>query len=148
MTTSLETLNRVAIALAGTDFMWTAHNAPSQLDSAHRIGLTAWLQTAQNGLCAACGESLAGERVDLCHIVASRRSGHGIMAGNVYVGHVGCNSDDSKVFGNGAVPLASLIRADIVALAFPTRAECVSIAKGIRAKREARRAARIAAAGM
>lgn len=134
----------LAATLAGEDFRWTHPAAPAQPNSEHRIGLTIMLAAAQGGICAACGEALAGERTDLCHIVPSRVSGRGTMPGNVYVGHASCNSDDAKIFANGIVPLASLIRADVVQQAHPTRKDCVSAARAVRATREARRAARLA----
>ena len=132
--------------LAGTDYLWTHRDAPSTLDSAHRRGLTRILAHRQGWLCAACGDSLNGERFDLCHIVASRKTERGVMPGNVYVGHTSCNDDDSKVFSNdgGIVPLDSLTRSDLVQTVHPTRAECVAHDKRGRAVKDARRARRAA----
>lgn len=146
-TQALETLRSRALLLAGDDYRWTSPNAPASVDSAHRFGLTLILTDMQAGVCAACGEMLAGERTDLCHLVPSRVGNSGVMPGNVYVGHTACNSDDSRLFANGPVPLASLARVDVVAIAHPTRKECVARHASVKAHRETRRAARVARLG-
>lgn len=130
----------VALALAGDDFKWNTADAPAQVDSKHRRGLTLLLLAAQGNVCAACGDAADGA-MELCHIVASRVSGRGLMPGNVYVGHKGCNDDDSKVYGD-VVPLSSLVRADVVPLSFPTRKACHGAADAADAVRAARRARR------
>lgn len=134
----------LATVLAGPDYKWTHADAPTQVDSKHRRGLTMLLAAAQNGLCAACGDTLDGT-TELCHIVASRVSGRGLMAGNVYAGHKGCNDDDAKVYGD-IVPLDSMVRADLIPLAFPTRKAChaeADKADKVRADRRSRRMARM-----
>lgn len=131
----------VAAALAGSDYRWTHADAPKQLDSKHRRGLTLLLLAAQGNVCAACGDFADGA-MELCHLTASRVSGRGIMPGNVYVGHKGCNDDDNKVYGD-IVPLSSLVRGDIVPVSFPTRQAChvaADEADAVRAARRARRA--------
>lgn len=149
MTTSLFALHSLAVALAGTDYMWNSPDAPSTLDSAHRRGLTRILAHRQGWVCAACGDDMRGERYDLCHIVASRRTERGVMPGNAYVGHTSCNSDDDKRYAvnGGVVPLASLVRSDVVQTVHPTRAECVRHdRKGstVKRDRQARRDAALA----
>lgn len=132
----------LATALAGPDYRWEHAQAPTQVDSKHRRGLTLLLTQAQGGLCAACGDALEGP-VNLCHIVASRISGRGLMPGNIYVGHVGCNDDDSKVFGD-IVPVSSMVRPDLISLAFPTRKACLAAVveeEAVRAERRERRMA-------
>lgn len=132
-----------AISAAGDDFTWNTPNAPAQIDSAHRQGLTAILTDRQQGLCLACGDTLAGA-IDLCHIVPSRKGNAGVMGGNVYVGHGQCNLDDAFLFGNGIVPLASLARLDLLVTSLPTRAACVARAVEAKTRRVAIRAARLA----
>lgn len=132
-----------AIALAGADFKWTNANAPKSKRSDEIAGITDILANdIQGGLCVACGDVLDGA-IQLCHIVASRKSGFGIMAGNVYAGHVGCNDDDYKVFGD-IVPLDSLVRADLIADSLPTRQASLARYAELQARREARRARRVA----
>lgn len=130
-----------AIALAGDDFRWNTEGAPKSKRSDEIAGLTDILANdIQGGVCVACGDVLDGA-IQLCHIVASRKSGFGIMAGNVYAGHVGCNDDDYKVYGD-IVPMESLIRADLIAEALPTRQASLTRYAALQAKREARRARR------
>ena len=125
------------VMLAGPDFRWDSEGAPKQLDSRHRQGLTILLAQAQSGICVACGDPLAGERTDLCHIVASRVSGRGVMPGNVYVGHASCNDADAKEFGD-VVPLDSLASLDLLPMTFPTRQECLRAAKHLADVRQER----------
>lgn len=128
-------------AMAGPDFRWDTPNAPKQLDSRHRQGLVILLASMQAGLCVACGDALAGERVDLCHIVASRISGRGVMPGNTYIGHSGCNDDDAKAFGD-IVPIRSLAMPELVAMSHPTRKECLAASAEYAATRKERLAYR------
>jgi len=132
-------------SIAGSDFKWNSPDAPAQIDSRHRQGLTMWLAKAQGMVCAACGDSLMGETMELCHIVASRLSGRGVMPLNIYVGHKGCNDDDAKAFGD-ILPIASLLRADVIVSAFPSRKVCLAESAesdSVRAERRNRRLAAI-----
>lgn len=139
---TLTALHYAAIRAAGSDFSWP--DVRGTVDSKHRRGLAAWLIEQQRGLCAACGDSLVGDAVEICHIVASRRKGL-MTPGNVYAGHKGCNDDDSKVYGD-IVPLESLVRIDLVPTALPTRQDCHRIADEVSHVRESRRARRLAQA--
>ena len=139
-TEALTALHAAAIAMAGPDYRWTNAKRVT-VDSKHMRGLTILLAQAQGGICAACGDPLDGA-VQYCHIVASRRQGI-VAPGNGYAGHAGCNDDDYKVYGD-VVPLESLVRADVVQTALPTRKACHEAADAADAVREARRARRLA----
>jgi hypothetical protein len=141
MNNSLTAAHAAAVAYAGPDYRWTGSPIGSKR-SDEIAGLTSLLLDAQGGLCAACGDTFdAGEAVQLCHLVASRKSGFGVAPGNVYAGHIGCNDDDYKVYGD-IVPLDSLNRADLVSLSHPTRKASLARYAEIKAKREVRRARR------
>lgn len=141
---SLEAMHAKAIILAGSDFRWTHPDSPSTVNSAHRKGLADILSEWQDNRCAACGDILDGN-VQICHIVASRVGNAGMMPGNIYIGHAGCNDDDAKLFGD-IVPLNSLSgNGTLVPLTFPTRAECVARARRLDMVREERRQRRLRA---
>ncbi len=129
---TLATLHSLAIALAGPDFQWSHPNAPTQMNSKHKQGLSLLMREYQLGLCVACGEELGDEVTNYCHIVAARGcADRGRMGGNGYIGHVSCNDIDAKVYGD-IVPLGSLIRPDLIMLAFPTRTDCLAaLVKGM-----------------
>lgn len=127
----------LATTLAGTDYMWRTDGAPKAKRSDEIAGMVDILSFMQAGMCVACGDALDGA-IQLCHLVASRRSGYGIMALNVYVGHVGCNSDDYKEYGD-IVPLSSLVRGDLIPSELPTRKESLKRYAELQNVREARR---------
>lgn len=127
------TFNR---AQAGADYLWndaTVRNSRPRTDAFP--GLRAWLTEAQSGICAACGDALSGE-VEVCHVVAARdpkkfeRTGsdidasasRGYVAGNLYVGHRGCNVYDAKRFGP-VVPESGFMCPELVSLSYPSRAD-------------------------
>jgi len=113
--------HRSLVALAGDDFLWTAYAGTQSYPAGDAFrGLVAILNTAQDGLCVACGEGLAGERTQVCHIVSGGPKGRGYVGGNLYLGHVDCNDLDREVYG-AIVPLDSLVRADLILAERPSR---------------------------
>ena len=124
---SLMTLHALAIAHAGEDFGWTHPEALAGWQSAYLRGLRVLLAKAQEGLCAACGETLDGA-VEVCHLVASRNKGKGVEPGNVYIGHKSCNIYDRENIGDIVSPF-DLIRPDLVQTVFPAKAECAAAGK-------------------
>jgi hypothetical protein len=143
MDTSLAAAHAAATAYAGPDFRW--NDSPIKSKRGDELtGLTHILAfDVQGGMCAACGtEFEAGEAIQLCHIVASRKNGFGVMAGNVYAGHIGCNDDDYKRYGD-TVPLTSFYAdASLVPTSLPTRQASLARHAELGARREARRARR------
>src|SRR3954463_11466036 len=91
------------IAAAGTDYRWTGFaGTQSEPQGAALAGLAQILREAQNGDCVACGEALAGEAVNVCHLVSGSRARRGYCAVggvfNLYLGHRTCNETDSETF--------------------------------------------------
>lgn len=116
----------------------------STLKSNHIRGLRNILAERQGGLCAGCGQSLTGVRMELCHIV-SAAYGKGIIPANVYVGCKECNDYDREVSnGDAAAIIASMVRPDLVELFHPDRPTCLAAsgndrAASVRAARDAAR---------
>lgn len=74
----------------------------------------------QGNVCAGCGHSLIGARIELCHINPFK-CGYGIGPGNVYVGCKDCNDYDRLVCkGDAATIVSRMVRPDLVARTLPT----------------------------
>lgn len=114
--------------LTGLPVIHAAALAASSKKSDHVRGLRAWLTTMQGGLCAGCGRSLAGRRVELCHVNPSSnaRTGYEIAPGNVYAGCKACNAYDQG--RTGADIVATMVRPDLVQLSHPDRPACLALA--------------------
>ena len=102
-----------------------AINAKSK-NSAHMTGLRILLIIAQGGICAGCGNSLAGVTVEVCHINPSSNSttGYEVSPGNVYAGCKACNTYERGM--TGAQIVASMARPDVVQREHPTRTACLA----------------------
>lgn len=109
-------------------------------------GYAAILRVAQRGLCAACGDAL-GADVEIAHVHAGTYCRSGWVGGNLYLAHIACNDFDARIAdANGSVPLASLIRADLILMDRPSRKELLAAADAadadaVQADRNARRLA-------
>lgn len=110
------------VTMAGDDNAWTGIDGCSAPDGKAFAGYVALMRAAQEGLCAACGDALGNEAVEVCHVVGGGRRGY--VGGNQYLGHIGCNDMDAELGRN--VPLASLIRADLIMAERPSRAACIT----------------------
>lgn len=153
---SLTTAIAFNTAQAGADFSWDgATIANSRPRSDAFPGLRQWLREAQSGICPACGDELSGE-VEVCHVVAARdarkyaangsdvdsSANRGYVAGNLYLGHRGCNVDDANVFGP-IVPAYGFDMPHLVALTYPSRADMLrAVARENSADESERRTAR------
>lgn len=136
---TLDTLHRLNIALAGTDFSWSAGSKGRPQGG--QAALLGWLLARQDGICAACGETdETGDVWQVCHIVSGGPNRRGYIAGNVYAGHQTCNDADRDHYG-AIVPLSSLVRVDVVPTTYPTAADLADYAPTDRAARYARRLA-------
>lgn len=119
------------------------------LKSDHMRGIRS-MAINTHGLCAACGESLANEEVNICHIVSAEH-GKGIAPNNVYVGHKACNDfDREECKGDAFLIVASMAMPELILNAIPSRAEALAFLreyeKGCKARRAGiRRQARQAA---
>lgn len=141
-------------ARAGADYEWSGVAGCSRPKSDAAPGLVAWLRMRQEGLCAACGESLdsldgngRAEVLNVNHVHSQGSKQRGYVGGNVYLGHRICNEIDSDVFGK-SVPLESLERADLVPTDYPDRATMLAMVpakRDAKAERSARRLARMGA---
>lgn len=141
------------VVLAGPAYAWDVKGT-SRPRSDAQVGLRVWLWTAQGGMCAACGDSVAVTEGEVAHVVSNHGSdskGRGYVAGNLYFAHESCNADDWEVFGP-VVPAHGFARADLVSLTYPTRQEMLDAANtfagsvssamaDVRARRLARRIA-------
>lgn len=135
------TAHAALVAMAGDDFLWTAYAGTQSYPAGDAFrGLVEILRDAQEGLCVACGEGLAGERTQVCHIVSGGPKGRGYVGGNLYLGHVDCNDIDREVYGT-VVPLASLVRSDLILSERPTRAAMLAAVPTDDGSAKARRAA-------
>ena len=121
---TLTQAHTLALALAGEDYTWRHADAPKSKRSDEIAGLVALLTVAQGGICAACGDTLAGEATQFCHLV-SAPSGRGFMPGNGYIGHVDCNTYDRDRCGRVVAP-SDLVRADLVQTEWPSRQACLA----------------------
>ena len=123
---------RAALA-ANLSAIAAAAAAATTKNSAHIRGMRNLLIAAQDGICAGCGLTLTGARVELCHIVACDY-GKGIVPGNVYAGCKECNDYDREVSkGNPAAIVASMARPDLVQTVHPDRAACLAASGNDRA---------------
>ena len=114
-TTTAHVAHNVALSAAG----WAG---VTSLKSDHMRGIRIMAVEQSNGTCAACGEALAGEAINVCHIVATRGTGNGMAPHNVYVGHLACNDYDREVCeGDPFRVFASLARPDLVISNVPPR---------------------------
>ena len=142
----LSSLLAVNVTAAGTDYEWTTSPiACSRPRSDAMRGLVAWLAVCQEGMCAACGLPFNGETLNINHIVSQGTKDRGYVAGNIYLGHRVCNETDSEIYGR-IVPIASLIRADLIPTDYPTRGTMLAYAasaSNAKADRAAMRAAHI-----
>lgn len=118
-----------------------ANNAATLIDaqncSSHNgtwiRGLRTILTEAQGFICAGCGESLVGERVELAHI-NSFKCGYGICAGNVYAGCKPCNDYDRKdCKGDALTIIARMVRPDLVATVHPDDESIMARSEDVRA---------------
>lgn len=143
--TTLETLHALAVAGAGSDFNWANERRACARPQGGQSNLLAWLTRAQDGVCAACGETLNdGTALEVCHLVSGGPKRRGYVAGNLYAGHKSCNDDDRELFGY-VVPVTSLARPDVVALTRPTTDDLATMVDTNRGDMlAARRAARLA----
>lgn len=143
--TALTALYAANVAAAGSDYMWDGITGTQSCPRGDAFpGLVAFLAIAQQGICAACGDEFGSETLNVCHIVSQGPRKRGYVAGNLYLGHRGCNETD--ITYGAAVPLASLIRADLIPTTYPTRADMLALATAHDRKsdRAARRAAAMA----
>ena len=114
----------------------------SALHSSH-IRAIRTMAIATHNTCAACGESLDGEELNLCHIVGEEKHGKGIAPFNVYVGHKTCNDLDRELFdGNPFRIVEGMARPDLILESIPSRREAFAIAEAWEERAKARRAAR------
>lgn len=108
------------------------------LKSDHLRGIRA-MAINTHGLCAACGESLANDEVNICHIVSASH-GKGLAPNNVYVGHKACNDfDREECKGDAFLIVASMARPELILNAIPSRKEALQFLmeydKGCKARR-------------
>lgn len=140
------------VTLAGDDFSWSAVRGTSRpAGGTDMQGYRVWLWKQQEGLCAACGESLAITEGEVAHVVSNHGSpskGRGYVAGNAYMSHDTCNADDWDVFG-AIVPADSFVRGDLVPLTYPSRkvmrAEAETFAGAVNSRMASERERRLAA---
>lgn len=131
--TSTETA-RQSLAANNAATLDNANNCSSHNGTWIR-GLRVILTEAQGFTCAGCGESLIGERVELCHI-NSFKCGYGICAGNAYAGCKPCNDYDRKECkGDALTIIARMVRPDLVATVHPDDDAIYARSEDVRATR-------------
>ena len=106
------------VTLAGTDLSWDVPSARPTSREGYRAGLMTFLYTASQGICAFCGEDMAGEW-NVCHIVSGGRNRRGWIAGNVVAGCADCNQTD-QTKGFNIVPASSILRFDLIPQEWPS----------------------------
>jgi hypothetical protein len=130
MFTSLSQAIAHNLTLAGEGLAWNVKGTSRPRSDAMR-GLRAYLWTAQEGICAACGEGVAVSEGEVAHVVGNGLDTdtdkmRGYVAGNLYFAHEDCNMDDADVFGH-VVPATGFARPELVALTLPGHKELVSL---------------------
>lgn len=97
-------------------------------------GIRNALTLAQGNLCAGCGGSLIGARVELCHIIPFAY-GKGLTPGNAYAGCKECNDYDREACQGDAVTVVTrMARPDLVQTVWPTHAEALALSGNGRAE--------------
>lgn len=130
MFTSLAAAIAHNLTLAGDGLVWDVKGTSRPRGDAMR-GLRAYLWTAQEGLCAGCGEGVAVSDGEVAHIVGNgldveTDKMRGYAPGNLYFAHQDCNTDDAEVFGH-VVPVTGFVRPDLVALDMPGHKALVAL---------------------
>lgn len=114
------------VSLAGPDFLYTGvrgcgrPSAKGMGKGSPRVGLRAYLWSAQGGLCVHCGEAVALEDAHTAHVVSRGPEVRGFLPGNLMVTHGKCNAEQRDEIGPVVKP-EHLARPDLVVTEWPVR---------------------------
>lgn len=124
-------------AVLGVRYAAGEWHGDSRPTSALDVGIVAYLTAhlAANGsVCAWCGDIVSvGDVVECAHIYPQGSHRLGRVQGNMAAVHKACNRMD----GAGIVPASAVIRQDVVALTWPTRADLTKLGESTMAARRA-----------
>jgi hypothetical protein len=86
------------VTLAGPTFAWSGVPGCSRPASDVRKALRADLRERQGGICPQCGDDVAENVAEFCHVVARGPKVKGFIPGNVFAGHSWCNASTKPLY--------------------------------------------------
>lgn len=128
--------------LAGPAYTWVGVGSRPTSDA--RVALMAFLKAYASSTCAFCGEEDANG--EACHIVSGGSARRGWVEGNLAYGCRTCNLIDAKE--GTIVAFDSIVRPDLVPMAWPTMPELTREGRALKEKGDAETARKRALRGL